>query len=119
MQKNILGIFFGGIVQLFALSQVFTLVLVDISISFDNIYYFQVIFSFDFEIMYFFYHKLHIDYLFTGYVQNSLKNRQKIFETITDVARSNDALNPQPSTSKKGLETVCVQPITYTITLLK
>ncbi|XP_039307828.1 uncharacterized protein LOC120358251 [Solenopsis invicta] len=35
-----------------------------------------------------------------GYVENSLKNREKIYERITNATVSNDHLNPQPSTSK-------------------
>ncbi|XP_071629088.1 uncharacterized protein [Temnothorax longispinosus] len=35
-----------------------------------------------------------------GYVENSLKNREKIYECITNATVSNDHLNPQPSTSK-------------------
>ncbi|XP_071553455.1 uncharacterized protein [Temnothorax nylanderi] len=35
-----------------------------------------------------------------GYVENSLKNREKIYECITNATVCNDHLNPQPSTSK-------------------
>ncbi|XP_057322774.1 uncharacterized protein LOC130666104 [Microplitis mediator] len=34
-----------------------------------------------------------------GYVENSLKNREKIFDSIIHAAKPSDQLNPQPSTS--------------------